>query len=56
MNVLTIEGVKQEVEQNTVSLVEKTEKILDNSKKSSNFVATEETILNVLKEIKNFKC
>lgn len=56
MNVLTIEGIKQEVEQNTVSLVEKTEKILDNSKKSSNFVATEETILNVLKEIKNFKC
>ena len=26
MNILTIEGIKQEVEQNTVSLVEKTEK------------------------------
>lgn len=56
VNVLSTEGIIEQVQQNTAILVESTEKILANSKKSSNFVATEETILNVLKEIKNFKC
>lgn len=56
VDVLSTEGIIEQVQQNTAILVESTEKILANSKKSSNFVATEETILNVLKEIKNFKC
>ncbi|HRT03040.1 MAG TPA: hypothetical protein P5513_03775, partial [Candidatus Diapherotrites archaeon] len=56
VDVLSIEGIIEQVHQNTAILVESTEKILANSKKNSNFVATEETILNVLKEIKNFKC
>ncbi|HPF82785.1 MAG TPA: hypothetical protein PLV83_01250, partial [Bacilli bacterium] len=56
VDVLSTEGIIEQVQQNTAILVESTEKILVNSKKNSNFVATEETILNVLKEIKNFKC
>ncbi|HOK59641.1 MAG TPA: hypothetical protein PK432_01550, partial [Candidatus Dojkabacteria bacterium] len=56
VDVLSIEGIIEQVHQNTATLVESTEKILANSKKNSNIVATEEAILNVLKEIKNFKC